>query len=352
MKNYLFVILLLWGIAACDKKPATGDNGPEYCTVKGTIKGVKEGKQLELEDAWNHFEVIETAVVKDGTFEFHPHITEPTHVYLYTKDGKQLKDFILEPGTIIANVDAEDKEDYEIWASGTVSNDTGRKYSELLKSGDKHAADSLMDEALGAEQTGPLALLFAENDCNVSAKALRALDHLSPELAKKPFVADMRKELTRRMKTEPKVEGSDFVPVFIDMEYPDMDGNPVSLSSIVHHPDNRYVLVDFWATWCDPCVASVKLLKELYSKYHSKGLEIYSVSQDVDKKQWKSFLTKNEMNWKNVLDNQAGRKTSKAWHDYALRGIPTYVLIECETGEIIARNNVEELDALLADLLH
>ena len=351
MKKIVFAIAMLLTIVACNKKPAAENNVPEYCTVKGTIKGVKDGTKLILEDSWNNFEVIETAVVKDGAFEFHPHITEPTHVYLYTKDEKQLKDFILEPGTIITNVDADDEEDLATWATGTVSNDTGWKIRELEKSGDKQAADSIRELVLGAEQAGPLALYLAQNVCNNSAKALRVLDHLSPDLAKKPFIAELREELTRRMKTEPRAEGSDIVPVFIDMEYPDVDGKPVSLSSIVNLPSNRYVLVDFWATWCSPCVASVPLLKELYAKYHSKGLEIYGVSQDGNKKQWKSFLSKNGMTWVNVLDNQPGRETSKAWNDYALHGIPTIILIDCKNGEIIARNNKDELDTLLEGLL-
>jgi len=348
MRKILFAFAMLLAMVACTNKK---NDVPEYCTVQGTIKGVKDGTKLVLQDAWNHFNVIETSKVTDGTFEFHPHITEPTHVYLYTKEGKQLKDFILEPGTIVANVDADDEEDYGVWATGTVSNDTGRKIRELYASGDKHTADSLLNEVLDAEQTGPLALHYANQGNCSSVRGLSVLDHLSPDLAKKPYVDELREELSRRVKTEPRTEGSDVVPMFIDMEYPDADGKPVSLSSVVHTPDNRYVLVDFWATWCGPCRASVPMLKDLYAKYHAKGLEIYSVSEDGEEKSWKSFIKESEMTWINVRDDQPGRKNSKAWHDYALHGIPTFVLIDCETGEIIARDNESELNAFLAELL-
>ena len=182
--------------------------------------------------------------------------------------------------------------------------------------------------------------------------ALSALDRLSPDLSKKPFVEQLREELTRRVRTEPRTEGSDIIPLFIDMSYPDVNGKAVSLSSVVQNPDNRYVLIDFWATWCGPCIASVPLLKELYAKYHAKGFEIYSVSEDGDEKNWKSFVSKNQMTWINVKDDQPGRKSSRAWFDYALHGIPTFVLIDCKSGEIIARNNKDKLDAFLGEILN
>ena len=76
-------------------------------------------------------------------------------------------------------------------------------------------------------------------------QALGVLDRLSPELAALPYIDELRKELTQRIKTEPRTEGSDMVPLFIEMEYPYVNGKPVSLSSVVNDPNNRYVLVDF-----------------------------------------------------------------------------------------------------------
>lgn len=178
-----------------------------------------------------------------------------------------------------------------------------------------------------------------------------ALGRLSPELADKEFVVNLKEELTRRARTEPRVEGSDIVPVFIDIAYPNAEGKTISLSSVVNNSDNRYVLLDFWATWCEPCVNAIPQLKAIYAKYHEKGFEIYSVSQDPGDQRWKPFLEENGMIWINVLDDNAGRKNSKAWTDYALNGIPTVVLIDGETGEIIARGNHLDLDTILSGLL-
>ncbi len=334
---------ILIGFVGCHSNQKQSD----YCTVKGTVKGLKDGTKLELLDEFQHFKVIATTTVKDGAFEFHPNISAPTHVYLYTKDEDQLKDFILEPGTILVEVDATDEDDYGTGAIGTPSNDVDRRCKAFFDSGNREAANALMDSVLNAEQTGALALDIVSNRCNSSAQGLDALNRLSPELANLDFVAELREELTRRLKTEPG-------GMYIDMEYPDVDGNLISLSSVVNNPANRYILVDFWATWCSGCVEALPKLVELYAKYHDKGLEIYGMSADTKGRYelWKSCLAEKNMTWVNVCDFSGGRKDSKARYDYALDAYPCTLLIEGQTGVIIARDKgPDELDAMLAELL-
>lgn len=339
---------LMIGFSTCH----SNQNQSDYCTVKGTVKGLHNGTKLELQNAFNHFAVVGTGAVKDGTFEIHPEVSSPAHVYLYIRKGKQLKDFILEPGTILVEVDANDEDDYATGATGTVSNDTGRKIRNYNLSGDKESAEALKAEVLNAEQTGPLALANIEYWCKSSAQALEVLDRLSPELAALPYIDELRKELTQRMKTEPRTEGSDIVPLYIDMEYPDVNGQPVSLSSVVNDPNNRYVLVDFWATWCDGCVAIMPQLKEIYARYHEKGLEIYGLSVDANRKNWETCLAKNQLAWINVCEGSGGRKeNSKVRQDYALRAYPTTLLIDCQSGEVVARGELEEIAAELTELL-
>lgn len=345
MKKALFLVATFWLMSILSG--CHNNNLPEYCAVKGTIKGVKDGTKLELQDEFNHCKPFETTRVKDGTFEFHPHLTTPTHVYLYVVHGEQLKDFFLEPGTIIVDVNASDKNDWALSnTTGTVSNEIFKKINELSHGGNRDAADSLKQEVIRAEQAGPLALYYAAH-WNSSIEALAVLDRLTPELAEIPYVAELREELTRRAKTEPAPEGS--APnYFIDMTYPDDDGCPVSLSSVVNNPANRYVILDFWATWCGGCVESIPKLKEIYAKYHEKGLEIYAVAENPDVDYWKKYIKENGMTWVNVCDDKPTRRNSKAWNDYALPGIPTTLLIDGETGTIIARDC--DLEAVLSTL--
>ena len=340
--HLLIALSLLIVISGCHSHQSYSD----YCTVKGTVKGLKDGTKLELEDEFQHYKVIANTTVKDGAFEFHPDISSPTHVYLYVTNKKQLKDFILEPGTILVEVDADDEEDYRYGAQGTPSNDTERRYRTLADNGDYEAAKAIMDSILSAEQTGALALDFAHNICDSTAQALGVLDRLTPELAKLDFVAEFREDLMRRLKTEAGGR-------YIDMEYPDVNGKPISLSSVVNNPNNHYVLVDFWATWCSSCVAKIPELAEIYEKYHEKGLELYGISLDVYPEEWNNYVKAKNFAWVNVCEGcGGGKKNSKVWYDYSLSGIPTTVLIDCQTGIIVARDKeTVELDAMLAELL-
>ena len=108
-------------------------------------------------------------------------------------------------------------------------------------------------------------------------------------------------------------------------------------------------LVDFWASWCGPCMGEVPYLVEDYAKYHKKGFEIYGVSLDRAREPWLKAIETKGLVWVNVSE-------LKFWDDeaakqYAVRSIPSNFLISSD-GTIVARNlRGEELGAKLAELL-
>ena len=344
-KSYIISILfvLVFGLFACQSQP-------EYCTVKGTVKGLKNGTRLELADEYDHYKVIATTRVKDGAYEFHPSASAPSHVYLFTGDGVQLKDFLLESGTIVADVDMTDEDDWTLGATGTPANDLLCKINQLEKNGNLDAAKTIRDEVLHAEETGILALYLSDGRGATAAQGLVVLDRLSADLAAKPYVTEFRETLNHRARTEPAPEGSESPNFFIDMELPDVDGNLISLSSVVNNPANRYILLDFWATWCSPCRESIPKLQALYNEYHDKGLEIYSVSEDESEKNWKNFLPESGMTWVNVREVYPGRNDKGMWNKYALHSIPSYLVIDGETGAIIFRDRTKDIATVIPTL--
>ena len=96
------------------------------------------------------------------------------------------------------------------------------------------------------------------------------------------------------------------------------------------HQTNRYLLLDFWASWCEPCLNEVPNLKRLYEKYHSKGLDIIGLSVDRQLEEWKETLDEMEEPWCNYIDID-----KQAIMEYQVQYIPSIFIMD-STGKIIA----------------
>ena len=122
-----------------------------------------------------------------------------------------------------------------------------------------------------------------------------------------------------------------------DIRLPSVKGDTVSLSS----QKGKLVLIDFWGTWCAPCVQEQAELARLYKKYkqassaNGKGFEIYGVALEAKKPNWENFISKNKINWIQVSDLKFWR--SPVAKTYNIQGLPFNVLIDGR-GVILAKN--------------
>jgi len=112
---------------------------------------------------------------------------------------------------------------------------------------------------------------------------------------------------------------------------PDANGTMKTLDDL----KGKYTLLDFWASWCSPCLLQVPDLKEAYDKYHEKGFEIIGVSVDSKGDRWKRSIEKYEMNWPHISDLKGWK--SEAAAEYNVTFIPFNMLI-AEDGKILAKN--------------
>jgi thiol-disulfide isomerase/thioredoxin len=131
-----------------------------------------------------------------------------------------------------------------------------------------------------------------------------------------------------------------------DFSIPDLEGKPATLSAL----KGRYVVVDFWASWCTPCRAANQKIKPLYEKYKNKGFEMISISMDDKKELWANAVKKDHLPWIQVSE-LTGIKDSAVAGKYSVTSLPTVFLLD-KTGKVIAQNISEkELDAILENNL-
>ena len=103
---------------------------------------------------------------------------------------------------------------------------------------------------------------------------------------------------------------------------------------------DKKVLVDFWASWCMPCLKEIPKMKEVYKKYNEKGLTIIGISLDRVKDSWSEAIRKNNLNvWPQILSSETNEKDEKEnnlSYLYNCDAIPFYVLIDKE-GKVVAK---------------
>jgi thiol-disulfide isomerase/thioredoxin len=115
----------------------------------------------------------------------------------------------------------------------------------------------------------------------------------------------------------------------VQIKLPTVKGDSLSLASL----KGKVILLDFWASWCRPCRSANKQLVKLYSKYKAQGFEIFSVSLDDDKKDWKAAIAKDKITWLQVIDANAWNgEIIPRWN---ISQIPTSYLIN-KKGDVVS----------------
>ncbi len=134
------------------------------------------------------------------------------------------------------------------------------------------------------------------------------------------------------------VEGSKFP----DFDEKDVEGNPLSIAKY----KGKVVMVDFWATWCGPCVGELPNVLETYKKHHDEGFEIIGISLDKEKEKLTSFTESRKMPWQQFFDGQMW--SNKLAVKYGVHSIPMTYLLDGE-GKIIGKSlRGEELENAVA----
>ena len=147
------------------------------------------------------------------------------------------------------------------------------------------------------------------------------------------FAWDKVGQKWRELNFKPKPELSVIGKPFIDFEAELPDSTVHRLSE--YAGKGQYVLLDFWASWCGPCIRSFPMLKEFHEKYHEQGLLIIGISADRNPNAWRYALGQHACPWPMMRETTASQEGQTSASDlYSISGFPTFVLLDPD-GQVI-----------------
>ena len=318
------------------------------CSSKSdfTLKGQFQNFEGDMVWLISSGEAIDSVASADGSFSFKGKVSLPTIAYVAnartSRGASKRCMFILEPGNMTMDKMKIEGEHYSV--VGTTSNyllmnhDSEEhmleEYYEINKN--MEGIDEQVEERYnnlllkGVEHTDILYGLYCLNDLSYSqdpVKTQEMLETFTPYMKKTKLWNDINERNIKMLATVPGKH-------YMEFSQADPDGKIIASKDVLANPANKYLLIDFWASWCGPCMQEVPYLTETYAKYKDKGFQILGVSLDLKRENWLGAIEKHGMNWIHVSDlkyweNEVARQ-------YGVNSIPSNFLVECSTGTIIA----------------
>jgi len=341
-------------------------------TLTGKIEGLPDGWVWLYHSQTD--KDMDSGRVKNGSFVIKGHSSAPEHCLLgiQGKEGKEFRlGFWLQAGelNLIGKKDSIAKavitgsptqdESVQFQAGqkdlDAIESQLDRSYDQARAKNDKHQLDSLenvftdldkkrrqyvKDYAAAHPASYVTAYaIYATFVFNPQASELRPLyKGLDPAIQSSYFGQQVKASLDAAELTDIGQPA----PAFVQN---DPDGKPVSLASF----KGKYVLLDFWASWCGPCRAENPNVVAAYQKYAPKGFTILGVSLDNNKDKWLAAVKKDQLAWTQVSDLKGWQ--NKAADLYGIKGIPMNYLLDRD-GKIIAKSlRGEDLEKKLGELM-
>ena len=334
-------------------------------TIKGTASGM-DGQTVYLNDAENsQTTAMDSVIISNNAFTFKG--TQPKVCFATVSAGRARTTLILEDGTVNVSLNSPGK------ATGTPTNDileacnekinafnseykALRQQASELKEEDKAKMLELEKkwEDVSNRQAAVVKECINQNLNNiVGAQLLRRFESsLSSEEVTKILAAasPVMKEngyTQAVIKHQVAMKRAEVGQKFTDVKMKDVNGQEVALSDYIGK--GKYVLIDFWASWCGPCRGEMPHVKAAYEKFVPKGFEVVGISLDSKKEAWMKGIKDLGITWPQMSDLKGWKCEGAAV--YGIRAIPATLLVD-PNGMIIGKNlRGEEIEKKLNEVL-
>lgn len=290
----------------------------EGYVIQGEIKGVSDGMVYLKQYTDKGFTDVDSAVVSAGKFSFEGVTAEPMAYAVSTvKENRRPLVFFIGNESVNLVMDEADK---TIQVTGSAYNDLYSQNAAVVRT-PGYSVDSLV----AAHPASPVSayILLKDFSSQMGYEELKALrDKFDASLGNSAYVKQIDVVIERLSKLQIGAVAPDFT-------LPDTEGNPVSLSSF----RGKYVLIDFWASWCPDCRKENPSIVAAYNKFKDKNFAILGVSLDRKKEPWLQAIEKDGLTWTHVSDLKDWK--SEVAVQYVIRWIPNNYLLDPD-GKIIA----------------
>lgn len=336
--------------AACSSTPST-----DGYTLTGHIEGLPDSTHVQLIPVshYNEKPLADTVIV-NGEFTFTGKMDEPRAVLLLVKDAYGSRRLMLENTAIevsgtVTGTDNNGTPSYDLDRLSVSGSPLSTRYDSLMSVREQMDAlfkakatlykDSTMEARAAADHK-----LFATVDSTFHAAVLSQKDSYWGPLLMISLTSYLDKgqqawydELSDAAKAsyygqkvkEELYPAGEVGSAVTEFTVKDNDGKEVTLASL--REGKKYVLIDFWASWCNPCRKEIPNLKNLYKLYGDKGFQIVSISIDKKKAEWEKALEEEQLPWPNFLDETGVADL------YKVRFVPTMYLIDAQ-GTLVDEN--------------